>query len=175
MGLTLQLMVRTCVPSDPIKHILLNALLQLALHLVKVCYATIVHPLGKGRLSHIITPRSAGHTYHEFAIRPRMAVIETEGPSSCGTNMSTGSQAVRSSADIWPKDCAHKTSGDLIFSAKRTRFTLFHACVRSETNALPQGEGAMTYRRNRSEDARLGTQFFVVYGIIPAYRSGRMV
>ena len=129
----------------------------------------------EGRPSHVMTPRSVGGTYHEFAIRPRMAVVETECSSSCGTNMSTGSQAVRSSADIWPKDCAHKTSGDLIFSAKRTRFTLFHACVRSETNALPQGEGTMTYRRNRSEDARLGTQLFVVHGVIPAYGSGRMV
>lgn len=57
-------------------------------------------------------------------------------------------------------ESAHKTKGDLIFSASRTRFTLFHACGDLRTRHVQASR--RTYRSNRGEDAGLTPELLVV-------------
>lgn len=66
-----------------------------------------------------------------------------------------------------PQQQTYKTRGDLIFSASRVRFALFHAC-HYDMSLKPTTTCIITYRCDRGEYARLTSKLLVVRAIIPA-------
>jgi len=75
-------------------------------------------------------------THHKLAKDKRVAIIERERTRGRRTDMRARTLSERT--PMRNRVNAHKTKGDLIFSASRTRLILFHACIASGEHIYEQ-------------------------------------
>jgi len=111
--------------------------------------------------------------YHQLAKYEGMAVVQGQRPCSGSTNVpAIVTRSQRGLVHV-STPLAHNTSGDLIFSAKRTRLMLFQAyrvvaCQHAASSLQTRWCVECTHRGDRGEDARLVSQLLVVLGVIPS-------
>ena len=88
----------TRIASYPVEDVISYTGEHLALDLVEIRDPAVVHKLHRQRTLPYGDDMSHGKPYHEFAIRPRVTIIQTESPGGGSTNMGTTARRM-SSAD----------------------------------------------------------------------------